>query len=230
MRKLCCLAAMCSMGLPLLALDPGKTLTQYAHRIWGQEEGLLQPTIYSIRQGQNGFLWLGTQDSLIRFDGIHFREFEGAAEAGLQRTLIRSLGEDDEGNLWVASLGSGVVRIGANHEIKRFTKKEGLPEDDAFCVVPEKGGAVLVCTARGLVRISKDGAMRVYSTADGLPSNQVRDTCVAADGTRWVAGIDFGLGTWNGKQFRRALSENVSSLACTKSGAVWAGRHRVRWR
>ncbi len=212
---------------PLFSLDSSKSLTQYAHRIWGQEEGLLQPTIYSILQSQEGFLWLGTQDSLIRFDGIHFREFEFAAEAGLQRTLIRSLAEDADGNLWVASLGSGAVRISPNHQIKRFTKKEGLPEDDAFCVVPDKAGATWVCTARGLVSIGRDGKMRVYSTADGLPSNQVRDTCVAADGTRWVTGIDFGLGAWDGAHFRKAAglraNEMASALTCAKSGAVWVG-------
>ena len=220
--------ALCALAVvPLCALDSGKTLTQYAHRIWGQEEGLLQPTIYSILQSHDGFLWLGTQDSLIRFDGIHFREFEGAAEAGLQRTLIRSLAEDAAGNLWVASLGSGAVRIGPNHQIRRFTSKEGLPADDAFCVVPDAGGATWVCTARGLARIGNDGKMRVYSTADGLPSNQVRDTCIAADGTRWVTGLDFGLGTWDGAHFKRAPAlrpnETATALVCSKSGAVWVG-------
>ena len=216
--------AICLIAVwPLCALDSSKTLTQYAHRIWGQEEGLLQPTIYSILQSHDGFLWLGTQDSLIRFDGIHFREFEGAASAGLQRTLIRSLAEDADGNLWVASLGSGAVRISPNHQVKRFAKKEGLPEDDVFCVVPDAAGSTWVCTASGLARIARDGKMQIYSTAQGLPSNQIRDTCVAADGTRWVAGLDFGLGTWDGTHFQRALKENVSSLTCSKSGAVWAG-------
>ena len=214
-------------AVPLSALDSSKTLTQYVHRIWGQEEGLLQPTIYSILQSHDGFLWLGTQDSLIRFDGIHFREFEGAAEAGLQRTLIRSLAEDANGNLWVATLGSGAVRISPNHQVKRFATKEGLPADDAFCVVPDAAGSTWVCTARGLVRISKDDRMRVYSTADGLPSPQIRDTCVAADGTRWVAGLDFAVGSWDGAHFQRAGAlwphETASALVCSKNGAVWAG-------
>jgi signal transduction histidine kinase/ligand-binding sensor domain-containing protein len=221
------LAACMLAATSLLALDTGKTLTQYAHRIWGQEEGLLQPTIYSILQSHDGFLWLGTQDSLIRFDGIHFREFENAAEAGLQRTLIRSLGEDAEGNLWVASLGGGAVRIGAGSVVKRYTTKEGMPADDAFCVVPEAGGGVWVCTNRGLVRIGKDGKLRVYTTADGLPTNQIRDTCVAADGTRWVAGLDFGLSFWDGTRFKRstalAANEFTTALECSKSGRVWAG-------
>ncbi len=214
-------------AVSVFALDANKTLTQYAHRIWGQEEGLLQPTIYSILQSHDGFLWLGTQDSLIRFDGIHFREFEGAAESGLQRTLIRSLAEDADGNLWVASLGSGAVRIGPNRQVKRFTKKEGLPEDDAFCVVPGAAGSMWVCTRSGLAQISKEGKLRVYSTADGLPSNQIRDTCVAADGTRWVAGLDFSLGEWDGAHFRPVQGmprkQNISALVCAKNGAVWAG-------
>jgi ligand-binding sensor domain-containing protein len=96
------LAACLPGASPLRALDSNRTLTQYAHRIWGQEEGLLQPTIYSILQSRDGFLWLVSQDSLIRFDGMHFREFEGAARAGLQRTLVRSLAEDANGGLWVA--------------------------------------------------------------------------------------------------------------------------------
>lgn len=60
----------------LFALDPAKSLTQYAHRIGGHGEGLFQPTVFSIAQTRDGFLWLGTQDSLIRSDGAHFRNFE----------------------------------------------------------------------------------------------------------------------------------------------------------
>jgi signal transduction histidine kinase/ligand-binding sensor domain-containing protein len=228
MRRLHFVSAMGLLAVwPLSALDSSMSLTQYAHRIWGQEEGLQQPTIYSILQSRDGFLWLGTQDSLIRFDGIHFREFENAAEAGLQRTLIRSLAEDTDGNLWVASLGGGAVRISPHHHVRRFTTKEGLPADDAFCVAPDQAGSTWVCTALGLVRIDRAEKMRVYSTADGLPSNQVRDTCVAADGTRWVTGSDFGLGSWDGKHFQRSEGlrphEVATALTCAKDGSVWVG-------
>src|ERR1700761_9856603 len=90
----CIWAAAVLCALPALALDPGKTLTQDAHRIWGQEEGLFQPTIYSILQTRDGFVWLGTQDRLIRFDGMHFREFRDTESASLHRSLIRALLED----------------------------------------------------------------------------------------------------------------------------------------
>jgi len=232
MRKFFCNGAAClafclAAALPLCALDESKTLTQYAHRIWGQEEGLLQPTIYSILQGHEGFLWLATQDSLIRFDGMHFKEFEGATEAGLQRTLIRSLAEDAQGDLWVASLGSGAVRIRHGRDIKRYTTKQGMPSDDAFCVVPDAQGATWVCTPAGLVQIGEDGRLRVFSKADGLPTNQIRGTCMAADGTRWVTGLDFGLGSWDGKHFHPSTAlrpgETTTALVCSKKGGVWLG-------
>jgi ligand-binding sensor domain-containing protein len=172
------------------ALDPNKTLTQYAHRIWGEEEGLLQPTIYSILQTRDGYLWLGTQDSLVRFDGIHFREFDNAAAAGLARSLIHALLEDRDGNLWAASVGSGVVRIQPDGSFRRFTSRDGLPSNDAFCLSSGAAGEIWICTTRGLVRLDHAGGRRVFTTADGLPSNAVRQSCVSPGGTSWVAGLD----------------------------------------
>jgi ligand-binding sensor domain-containing protein len=101
----CCLLA---CVLPAFALDPAKTLTQYTHRVWGQEEGLFQPTVYSVFQTRDGFLWLGTQDSLIRFDGVHFREFEHNGTAVLHGALVRSLLEDSSGNLWAGTIGGSL--------------------------------------------------------------------------------------------------------------------------
>ena len=132
------LLAYAIMVAPLDALDSSKTLTQYAHRIWGQEEGLLQPTIYSILQSHDGFLWLGTQDSLIRFDGIHFREFEGAAEAGLQRTLIRSLAEDSGRQPQVGGFSSAAGQS-ASVRIIRFAatqKKKDCRKTTRFALFP----------------------------------------------------------------------------------------------
>ncbi|HEY6988063.1 MAG TPA: two-component regulator propeller domain-containing protein, partial [Bryobacteraceae bacterium] len=215
--------------LPAHALDPNKTLTQYAHRIWGEEEGLLQPTIYSILQTHDGFLWLGTQDSLVRFDGIHFREIDNASAAGLARSLVRALLEDSAGNLWAASVGSGVVRIQPDGSFRRFTAPDRLPSNDTFCLASGAPGEIWICTARGLVRLDAAGHTRVFTTADGLPSDGVRQTCESSGGVRWVAGLDFGLSSWNGSRFERYSDSNlgpreiVTALVCAKDGTVWAG-------
>ncbi len=215
--------------LPSAALDPSKTLGQYAHRIWGQEEGLFQPTIYSILQSRDGFLWLGTQDSLIRFDGMHFREFEYRGEPVFHHSLIRALLEDRHGDLWVGSIGSGAARIAPDGAVTRYTTKQGLPSDNVFCLASDPQDRVWVCTDRGLARLDRLG-MKVFTSADGLPSNQIRSTCEASDGTRWVAGLDFGLSRWNGSRFETysdsqiSPRENVTALSCANDGSVWVGK------
>ena len=212
----------------VLALDPTKTLTQYAHRIWGQEEGLFQPTVYSILQTREGFLWLGTQDSLIRFDGLHFREFDDAEGAALHRSLIRALLEDRAGNLWAASVGSGLAKISPQGRLTRFTTKNGLPSDDVFCLDSDEDGGLWACSTLGLVKF-EGKRIHVFTTADGLPSNAIRDSCRAADGTRWVAGLDFGLARSVGSRFEAYVDsqisrrESVTALHCGGDGTVWAG-------
>ena len=212
----------------VLALDPHKSLTQYAHRSWGHEEGLFQPTVYSILQTHDGFLWLGTQDSLIRFDGSRFREFDDTEGAALHRTLVRTLLEDDNGNLWAGSVGSGLARITPAGALTRYTSAEGLPSNDVFCLDSEAGGALWVCTNRGLAHF--DGRrFRTFTTSDGLPTNSMRDTCRATDGTRWVAGLDSGLARWNSSRFESysdpmlPSGTAVTALHCSVSGGVWIG-------
>lgn len=221
-------ALACSV-LPASALDPSKTLTQYAHRIWGQEEGLFQPTIYSILQTRDGFLWLGTQDSLIRFDGMHFREFDRAEKAGFQHSLIRALLEDLQGNLWVGSIGSGVAKISPSGAITRYTKNQGLPSDSVFCLASDSNGRIWICTNQGLAQLDHD-RIRVFTTADGLPTNGIRATCQASDGTRWVAGLDFPLSRYNGSRFETysdsqiSARDTVTALECATDGSTWIGK------
>jgi signal transduction histidine kinase len=213
-------------ALPLAALDPSKSLTQYAHRVWGNEEGLFQPTVFSIAQTSDGFLWLGTEDSLIRFDGIHFRNFERDGFPLFDHALIHNLETDAQGNLWIASLGAGVAKLGRNGSLVRYTAASGLPTNSVFCASPDVGGAWF-CTAQGLVRLDNDH-LRTFTTADGLPGNRVRATCTAG-GVRWAAGIDWGLARLTGNRFEAYRDahikpgENVTALYCASDGSVWAG-------
>ena len=163
----------------------------------------------------------------MRFDGAHFREFDNAGGAGLQRSLIRALSEDHNGNLWVSSVGSGVVRIKGDGTFTRFTTKEGLPSNDTFCVVPDNAGNTWICTARGLVRLNAYREMRTFTKADDLATNAIRNTCVTPDGTRWVGGLEGELSHWAGSRFESSFSlHEINALACASDNSVWAGHPR----
>src|SRR5258707_7969476 len=105
-----CMALLTAAVAPrALALDPGRSLTQYVHRIWQMQQGLPQATIFSIWQTHDGYLWLGTQAGPMRFDGVRFTTPD---EAGpLQSRWVRSLLEDDQHNLWIGTNESGLARL-----------------------------------------------------------------------------------------------------------------------
>jgi ligand-binding sensor domain-containing protein len=57
------------------ALDPDKRITQYIHDSWQTKEGLPHNCVFAIVQTGNGYIWLGTADGLVRFDGVRFTIF-----------------------------------------------------------------------------------------------------------------------------------------------------------
>jgi signal transduction histidine kinase/streptogramin lyase len=206
-----CLACRIAFGL-----DPGKALTQYAHRVWQQEQGLPQPTIYSVLQSHDGYLWLGTQGRLVRFDGVRFLEFAGS----FGNDPIQVLFEDRQNNLWVGSGGSGLQRFSEGV----FTSVAGLPDGNVNCITAGSDGSLWICTSKGLAKYSQ-GRFTVFTTAQGLPDNRIQAAVQAADGTLWVGGEDFGLVSWNGSRFVPAVNAQgrVRCLLATGSGTIWAG-------
>jgi ligand-binding sensor domain-containing protein len=146
---------------PALWIDPGKTLTQYAHRIRDQEEGLFQRTIYFILQTRDGFLSLGTRwPNSIQRCALH--EFDGGGEGLFQHSLIRAFIEDGERNLWVASIGSGVTRISSDGTVTRNTKKQGLPSDNVFCLASDSSSRIWKMHKRGISAFGPRASSRIH--------------------------------------------------------------------
>src|ERR1035441_2832983 len=82
------------------ALDPHKTLTQYSRHVWGQQDGLPQDTVKAITQTPDGYLWLGTDEGLARFDGFEFTIFSRPA-SDLPANSINALASSPDGSLWI---------------------------------------------------------------------------------------------------------------------------------
>jgi ligand-binding sensor domain-containing protein/signal transduction histidine kinase len=222
MRKFRISCLVLLLATPALALDADRTLTQALHRIWQVPQGLPQATIYSIKQGQDGYLWLGTQTGLVRFDGVRFTSL---AESNL---WIRDLAQDDKGALWLATNNMGVVRL-QNGNRTIFSTPEGLPADNVHSLFfSESSRTLWACTSGGLGRFDA-GRFVSYRTAQGLPTDNVRAVCEAKDGTIWVGGDATQLAFWNGKNFTayplQSLPEysSVRALLYSADGAVWVG-------
>src|SRR5277367_3674640 len=91
----CCV---CAFGL-----DPSLDINQYAHTSWKVRDGFTKGFIESIAQTPDGYLWLGTDFGLVRFDGVRAVPWEPPAGERLPDSRIRSLLSARDGTLWIGT-------------------------------------------------------------------------------------------------------------------------------
>jgi ligand-binding sensor domain-containing protein len=83
----------------------------YVHNVWQTQQGLPQNSVFTIVQTRDGYLWLATQEGLVRFDGIRFTIFDKRNTPQIKANNIQALYEDQEGALWAGTEG-GAACIG----------------------------------------------------------------------------------------------------------------------
>ena len=81
------------------ALNPNKIIDQYVHKTWKIEDGLPQISIQSMVQTKDGYIWLATQEGVVRFDGVSFKVFDSSNTSAIKSNMIWNLYEDDKQNL-----------------------------------------------------------------------------------------------------------------------------------
>src|SRR4051812_33720575 len=181
-----CLAL--SMAAPAAALDPARAVTQYRHDTWTTRQGLPQSSVEAIAQTPDGFLWLGTQEGLVRFDGVRFVVFDKANTPALRHNRVTALLADREGRLWVGTEGGGVTRL-AGGAFTTLGTAQGLPNPRVRAFVEDAAGTVWIGTDAGLVRVRGDrlSAAPLHPRLTGRPV-----TALCVDGTAIWAGVDDG--------------------------------------
>src|SRR4029077_4455432 len=85
------------------AVDPSKQMTQYAHTAWRMQDGFLKGVSYAIAQTTDGYLWIGTQTGLIRFDGVRFVPWKPTSGKELSSSNIDALLGARDGSLWIGT-------------------------------------------------------------------------------------------------------------------------------
>lgn len=85
------------------ALDSSKDLSQYTIDKWQTGDGLPQNSVHCITQDSKGYLWLGTQEGLVQFDGLRFQIFDKRRNEGLPANHIECLVSMANGSLWIGT-------------------------------------------------------------------------------------------------------------------------------
>src|SRR5688572_5004189 len=97
------LALAAGLATTALALDPDKAFHHYVRNNWSIEQGLPQISALAVAQDRQGYLWVGTQAGLARFDGIRFVTHNPENTPGLRGIWIHDLHVDGDNKLWIAT-------------------------------------------------------------------------------------------------------------------------------
>jgi ligand-binding sensor domain-containing protein/signal transduction histidine kinase len=174
-------------GFPGLALEPSTPLANYSRQSWVMENGLPQNTVQALVQTRNGFVWLGTEVGLVRFDGNGFQVFDKNSTPALPGSDVRCLLETRDGALWIGT-SEGLARW-KNGVATAFTSRNGLPGDGIRTLVESTNGILWVWTDQGLARLS--GERFVDDTAkSGLQASSITNVISDGQGVLWVGTQD----------------------------------------
>lgn len=214
---------------------------RFAH--WGVEEGMSQVSGNCIAQDPTGFLWIGTQAGLNRFDGYDFRVFnyDPHQQGTLSDGWIESLLVDSAGRLWIGTHSGGLDRLAddGRHFIP-FSHVDddtgSLSHNAVLALAEDVRGRIWVGTAEGgLNLLLPDGRhFRHFrfdpSRSESLISDSVTALLADTDGSLWV-GTDKGLDRldsalsafdhWDLGESSERLG--VQALYCDKEGRLWVG-------
>lgn len=204
---------------PARALDPDKAFHHYVRDTWSIEQGLPQVTVTTITQDRLGYLWIGTQAGIARFDGVRFVNYSmenTPALAGLQTTALLT---DRADRLWIATY-KGL----AMHENGRFQAIP--PEDPAHGQLDVKAlaldarGDVLAGTPAGVFRVRQGKLVLAHA----LPG-PAQALLVDAD-TLWVGSRGGVFRIRDGERMFQALPDAADATVgqlLRAHGRLWAG-------
>jgi ligand-binding sensor domain-containing protein len=208
-----------------LALDPHRSLDHYGHQAWRTDSGLPQNTVHSILQTRDGFVWLGTDEGLVRFDGVDFVTFDAENTPQFKSDTISDLLEDHSGNLWISTT-TGLVsyRGGA---FTAYTSARGLPADTVWFSYEDHHQRLWAFTPAGPAWF--DGKIfRPLAGAQAASPLHRQSLAEDAHGILWVGGSSgvFALNTTASKpQLALHLLSGVpvEAIELDWQGNVWVG-------
>ncbi len=213
---------------PLWALDPSKVPTQYLLETWQTSQGLPQETVQALAQTLDGYLWVGTQEGLARFDGARFTVFDGRNTPAFQRSSVVSLHAARDGSLWIGTNGGGLIHY-ARNRFTVYAEGSGLVGQHPWSILEGNDGSLWIGTEGGGISRFLNGRFETMNTGNGLPSNRIRTLARDKAGNIWAGTSDVGLiRLSNGKatlfQTRDGLcGELVRALLPDTDGSLWIG-------
>jgi len=175
------------------ALDPALDVNQYAHKAWIDRDGFPRDIIHAIAQTPDGYLWLGTEFGLFRFDGVRTVQWQEPADRHLPSNKIQSLLVGRDGTLWI-----GTWKGLASWKSGTLTLYPEMADEVVFPLIEDREGAVwaggFAYNPPGKLCAIQRGAVKCYGE-DGSLGDGVLGLYEDSNRNLW-AGTRTGLWRW----------------------------------
>ena len=200
-----------------------QSLAEMYHSSWTIRDGA-PSSIESIAQTQDGYIWLGTDSGLFRFDGQRFERYRPTSGEDFLPGTIQTLMATEDGGLWIgyASVGASFLKDGHN---VNFGKPEGLTAGSITRFARDQSGVIWAASYAALWRY--EGSLwKKVDAALGYPAEYAANVFVDSRGTVWVgSGKQLLYLTEGSKRFEVALqqTDELYELAQAPDGTLWIG-------
>jgi len=203
----------------------------YVNQVWTAAEGLPGNTVTDLLQKSDGYLYIGTYDGLVRFDGVKFTILNKNTVSDFRCVSARTIFEDTDGNLWVGSNDEGVAKISSSG-IEMFTTDNGLPNNSIRDIAQDKSGNIWIGTSNGVVFLTPSGkfvspeGLDAYDDSSCLVISLYCDTA----GRIWLSTTKkHGLYYYSSGKFTQYTAFNaidystVTAITQDDTGSFWYG-------
>jgi len=235
-RRSLCLLAACSFLITVRgqALDPSLHISQYGHRAWRIQDGFFTGAPTAIAQTTDGYLWIGTENGLFRFDGVRFVPWSDFApqKQSLTAEVSALLGGHD-GSLWIGA-GYRFYRW-KDGKLSQFSDYDGYVDP---IIETQKGEIWLarlrIPADRGVLCQVQGQRLQCYGKREGVPLPYATSLVEDSFGRFWVGSSTELLcwhsgvsEVWTLKAMRRSEGlDGMLGLAVDRNQTLWVGLSR----
>jgi signal transduction histidine kinase/ligand-binding sensor domain-containing protein len=206
-------------------------LPRFVTHRWQTDNGLPQSTATAVLQAQDGYLWVGTYNGLMRYDGVRFVVFDNNNTPALQDKGITCLLEAADGALWIGHSGGGVTRYKNGH-FERVEAGISWGEGAIRAIAMDKTGDVWLLNDTGLIARLRDG---LVLTPPSGPLSGLAQMVRSEHGNIWVA-RDGCLSQLRGSRLvvleAGETNNYVQGVGVSRDGGLWvvSGGRLRQWK
>ena len=207
-------------------------LNDFVCRNWTTADGLPGMTITAIMQDQKGYIYVGTYEGLVRFDGVEFVTFSRNIDPKYDFASVRAIFQDTNGNLWVGHNDEGVTCIQQDGTILKYTTENGLPHNSIRAICEDFNNNIWLGTASGLCYLTPEHEVRIPEGLHELGQDTIQVSRLYCDtaGRIWIStAIENDLFVFSTRKLERFTgitkikNPSVNEVSQDKSGAFWFG-------